>query len=100
LADKFKRFEARLESRLGGGAYFDGERFSLVDAVFGPVFRYFDVFDRIGEFDILTGKPKTEAYRQSLSTRPSVRAAVSSGVSPGAEFRIVSYHGRHQRQQG
>ena len=78
LADKFKRFEARLESRLGGGAYFDGERFSLVDAVFGPIFRYFDVFDRLGEFNILTGKPKTEAYRQSLSTRPSVRGAVSS----------------------
>src|SRR5216683_627960 len=61
LADKFKRFEARLESRLGGCAYFDGERFSLVDAVFGPIFRYFDVFDRIDEFDILTGKPKTKA---------------------------------------
>src|SRR6266566_1066092 len=28
LADKFNRFEARLESRLGGGAYFDGERCS------------------------------------------------------------------------
>src|SRR5260370_4581017 len=32
LADKFKRFEARLESRLGGGSHFDGERVSLVYA--------------------------------------------------------------------
>jgi glutathione S-transferase len=71
------KFE-RLEARLGTGSHFDGERFSLVDAVFGPVFRYFDVFDRIGEFGILAGKPKVSAYRQSLSTRPSVRAAVAS----------------------
>jgi hypothetical protein len=68
----------RLEARFGAGPYFDSERFSLVDAVFGPVFRYFDVFDRIGEFKILAGKPKVAAYRQALSVRPSVRAAVSS----------------------
>ena len=73
LTDKF----ARLEARLGPGPYFDGERFSLVDAVFGPIFRYFDVFDAIAEFGILAGKPKVAAYRQTLSKRPSVRAAVS-----------------------
>jgi glutathione S-transferase len=73
LASKFER----LEARLGTGPYFHGERFSLVDAVFGPIFRYFDVFDRIGEFGILAGKSKVAAYRQALSVRPSVRAAVS-----------------------
>jgi glutathione S-transferase len=77
LTDKFKRLEARLELRFASGPYFDG-RFSLVDAVFGPIFRYFDVFDRIGEFGILSGKPKALAYRQALSARPSVRAAVAS----------------------
>jgi glutathione S-transferase len=53
LAGKFER----LEQRLTDGPYFDGDRFSLVDASFGPVFRYFDVFDRIGDFGILDGKP-------------------------------------------
>src|SRR5271165_1896039 len=46
LSEKF----ALLEGRLATGPYFDDDRFSLVDAVFGPVFRYFDVFDRIGGF--------------------------------------------------
>ena len=73
LAEKFDR----LERRLGAGPYFDAERFSLVDAVFGPVLRYFDVFDRINDFGILTAKPKILAFRQALSARPSVRAAVS-----------------------
>jgi glutathione S-transferase len=43
---------ARLETRVAATPWFDGEHFSLVDAVFGPVFRYFDVFDTIGEFAI------------------------------------------------
>src|SRR5262249_51860177 len=47
----------RIEQRLDGGAYFDGGTFTLVDAVFGPVFRYFDVFDRIGEVGVMAGAP-------------------------------------------
>jgi glutathione S-transferase len=69
---------ARLETRVLASPWFDGENFSLVDAVFGPVFRYFDVFDEIGDFGILDGKPKLANWRKSLSQRPSVRAAVRS----------------------
>lgn len=68
---------ARLEARVAAAPWFDGENFSLVDAVFGPVFRYFDVFDEIAEFGILVGKPKLACWRKSLAARPSVRAAVS-----------------------
>ena len=69
---------ARLETRISAAPWFDGENFSLVDAVFGPVFRYFDVFDEIGDFRILAGKPKLANWRKSLAARPSVRAAVGS----------------------
>lgn len=74
LHDKF----ARVERRLGARPYFDGEAFSLVDAAFGPVFRYFDVFDQIGEFGVLHGLPKVAAWRYALAKRPSVLAAVES----------------------
>ena len=73
LAAKFER----LERRLGDGPYFDGVRFSLVDAVFAPVFRYFDAFDRIGDFGILAGKPRLAAWRQVLARRPSIMRAVT-----------------------
>jgi glutathione S-transferase len=69
---------ARLEARLVAAPWFDGEDFSLVDAVFGPVFRYFDVFDDIGDFGILTGKPRLARWRAALASRPSVKAAVSA----------------------
>lgn len=71
LRDKFMRIEQRLN-----GPWFD-QRFSLVDAVFGPVFRYFDAFDRIGDLGILAGLPKVAAWRATLNARPSVQGAVS-----------------------
>src|ERR1700720_4024705 len=69
---------ARLEARVKAAPWFDGEHFSLVDSVFGPVFRYFDVFDEIADFGILAGKPKLARWRKSLAARPSVRTAVSA----------------------
>jgi glutathione S-transferase len=72
LRSKFLRLEGRLQ-----GPWFDGERFSLVDAVFGPVFRYHDAFDRIGEFGILSGLPKVAAWRRALAARATVQTAVA-----------------------
>jgi glutathione S-transferase len=69
---------ARLEARVAASPWFDGESFSLVDAVFGPVFRYFEVFDEIADFGILAGKPKLARWRKALAARPSVRTAVSA----------------------
>ena len=40
----------QLEAVLAKEPYFAGSSFFIVDAVFGPAFRYFDVFDKIGEF--------------------------------------------------
>lgn len=80
FADKIESLGAkfsRLEDQLQDGPYFSGADFSLVDAVFGPVFRYFDTFDRIGDFGILTGKGKLHSWRMALAERPSVRNAVS-----------------------
>jgi len=76
LSEMFARVEAELAARQSG-PWFAGERFSLVDAVYGPIFRYFDTFDRIGDFGILDGKPLVEAWRKALSERRSVSEAVS-----------------------
>lgn len=67
---------AQLDAVLAEGPYFAGEHFGLVDAVFGPVFRYFDVFDTIGEFGFWPGLPRVLAWRNALAARPSVVRAV------------------------
>lgn len=89
LAAKF----ARLEGSLGPGPWFDGD-FSLVDAVFGPVFRYFDVLDRIGDFGILAGKPKVAAWRKALAARPSIRQAVGADYESRLE-RFLAQRNSH-----
>ena len=76
LAVLRRKFE-RLEEALADGPYFAGERFSLVDAVFAPVFRYWDAFDRVADFGVFDGLAKVAAWRQALARRPSVRDAVA-----------------------
>jgi glutathione S-transferase len=71
------RFE-QMEAVLGDGPWFAGSRFGLVDAVFGPVFRYFEVIPPEGLFD---GLPRVEAWRAALAGRPSVRTAVSASYA-------------------
>ena len=77
LSEMFARLEAELAARQSG-PWFAGERFSLVDAVYGPIFRYFDTFDRIGDFGMLDGKPLVQAWRAALSRRQSVKEAVGA----------------------
>jgi len=74
LAVKF----ARVEAALGAGPFFAGDAFSMVDAVFAPVFRYFDLFDELTEHGIFKDLPKVRAWRAELATRPSVRTAVGA----------------------
>jgi glutathione S-transferase len=68
-----------LERQLGGGPYFAGDRFHLVDAAWAPVFRYLDTFEAIGEPELLAGLEGVAAYRRALAVRSSVRTAVPEG---------------------
>lgn len=74
LTGKFAQIEQVLPGR---GPYFAGEKFSIVDAVFGPVFRYFDVFEQIGEAGFFDATIKIQAWRHALAQRPSVQQAAS-----------------------
>lgn len=73
---------ARLETALAPGGYFAGERFSMVDAVFAPVFRYFDALGetRLEEIapDLFAALPAVAAWRRALAQRPSVAGAVGT----------------------
>lgn len=66
-----------LEHALGQGPYFKGNSFTIVDAAFGPVFRYFDAFDSLDDFRFCTGLAKLTAWRSALGQRKSVVEAVS-----------------------
>lgn len=72
ISDKLAWIERNLHSK----PYFAGEHFSLVDAVYGPVFRYFDVFEEIVNFDFFADVPKVRTWRRVVCDRPSIQNAV------------------------
>ena len=76
LRQKLARLERDLDQRPGNGPWFAGKKFGLVDAVFGPAFRYFDLFDPILDHGVFADTPKLNAWRAALMARPSIRAAV------------------------
>jgi glutathione S-transferase len=85
---------ARVEAALGAGPFFAAAQFSLVDAVFAPIFRYFDVFDELAELDIFRDLPKVRAWRAELAKRPSVRTAVSADY-PQLLRAFLARHNAH-----
>lgn len=72
VAEKF----GRVEEQLGEGPFFAGAGFSLVDAVFAPVFRYFDAFEQRVDLGVFADKPRLVAWRAALAGRKSVKDAV------------------------
>lgn len=82
LRARFKRLESTL---VEGGPYFAGQRFSLVDAAFAPVFRQVDALETAAATGLLDGFPGLERWRRSLAARDSVRAAMPDD---GAELHL------------
>ncbi|SNS49224.1 glutathione S-transferase [Tardiphaga sp. OK246] len=74
LAGKF----GRIENVLTAAPFFAGQHFSMVDAVYAPIFRYFDVFDTIADTEVFAQIPKVRAWRAALRRRPSVANAVTA----------------------
>ena len=72
LADRWRTLEANLED----GEWFSGDAFSLVDAAFAPVFRYFEVIETLVDAEFFPGVPKVSAWRKALAGRTSVVNAV------------------------
>ncbi len=83
LGDKWKTLEANLAT----GKWFGGNDFSLVDAAFAPVFRYFDVIEPLTGIDFFKDVRKVRRWRANLATRPSVRNAVANDY----EQRLIGF---------
>lgn len=84
LTQQCKKLEQQL---IHNTQYFNGSKFSLVDAAFAPVFRYFDVFERELNKNTLNNNTMKQIFseliavqnwRQQLAQRHSVKKAVSN----------------------
>jgi glutathione S-transferase len=89
LQDKFSQVERMLTT----GPYFAGAPFSLVDAVFAPVFRYFTTFERFVDLGLFDAVSKVAAWRAALERRPSVASAVVPDYSARLEAFLRKQNG-------
>jgi len=77
LDGKFAQLESALAAAGHDGPYFAGTRFSVVDAAFGAVMRYWEVLGELPELDFFRDRPRVTRWRTALQERPSVQRAVA-----------------------
>mgnify|MGYP000656786158 FL=1 len=73
LNNKWRTLERNLQFQ----EYFNGQEFSLVDAAFAPIFRYFSVFETLTQTQFFEGVKAVSNWMTLLERRPSVKRAVS-----------------------
>ena len=103
LRARFVQLEEALEKRESAGPYFAGAGFSMVDAVFGPVFRYFDVMDALpgmADFALWQGLPRLARWRAALAARASVQQAVGADYAEGLRAFLLARGSALSRRMG
>ncbi|PCI86015.1 MAG: glutathione S-transferase [Hyphomicrobiales bacterium] len=92
LAAKLSMVEAELAKNKSGD-FFAGETFSTVDAVYAPLFRYFDLIESETDISIIADLENVGKWRKALRERSSVQAVVASNFSQLLKQFMVKFNG-------
>jgi glutathione S-transferase len=95
LIERFARVEGAVD---GDGPWFAGSAFSVVDAVFAPLFRYFDAFEAAGERAWFDATPRLRRWRRALAARPSVVDAILPDYPDRLQRFLVARNGELARR--
>ena len=87
----FERLEKALEKQ-GKGPFFNGEKFSLVDASYAPFLQRYYYLDRVKRVGTIEKFPRVQAWAKALLARPSVHSF------PEAEFEAMYREGLKRRK--
>jgi len=95
IRSKFESIEQylALEKSDNTGGYFAGEQFRLIDAVYGPIFRYFDVFEKYAQLNLFENLENIKQWRQALNQRLSVKQAVNNEYPELLRAFVLKRHG-------
>ena len=87
----FERLEKALATQ-GAGPFFNGAKFSLVDASYAPFLQRYYYLDRVRKVGQIEKFPRVEAWAKALLARPSVHSF------PEAEFEAMYREGLARRK--
>jgi len=79
----FGQLERALEKQSPAGPFFNGAKYSLVDAAYAPFLQRYYYLDRVKPLGIIDKFPRLKAWAQALLDRPSTHSF------PEAEFEAL-----------
>jgi len=77
IVKKLHKLETEFNENHGDNRYFNGDRYSMVDVAFAPLFRYFDVFEKYTQDNIFNDLDMLAKWRKALKKRHSTQQVVS-----------------------
>ena len=90
IPEAFDRLEKALE-RQGTGPFFNGAKYSLVDAGYAPFLERYFFLDRVRPLGVIEKFPRVKAWAEAILARPSTHSF------PEAEFEAMYREGLRRR---
>ena len=83
IPQAFEKLEAALKTQSLAGPFFNGAKYSLVDAAYAPFLQRYYYLDRIKPLGVIEKFPRVKAWAETLINRPSTHSF------PEAEFESL-----------
>lgn len=80
IAGPFGKLEEALVARGNAGPYFNGPKFSLVDAAYAPFLQRYTFMDRLKPLGVIEKFPRLAAWRDTLLAHPAVKASTVANI--------------------
>ena len=80
VADPFGKLEDALAKRGNAGPFFNGPKFSLVDAAYAPFLQRYTFMDKLKPLGVIEKFKHLAAWRDALLASPAVKASTVSNI--------------------
>ena len=80
MSDPFKKLEEALGKRGNAGPFFNGAKFSLVDAAYAPFLQRYTFMDRLHPVGLIEKFPLLAKWRDALLAAPAVKKSTVSNT--------------------
>jgi len=80
IAGPFGKLDEALAQRGNAGPYFNGPRFSLVDAAYAPFLQRYTFIDGLKPLGVMEKFPRLAAWRDALLAHPAVKASTVPNI--------------------
>jgi glutathione S-transferase len=80
MAGPFGKLDEALAQRGNAGPYFNGPKFSLVDAAYAPFLQRYTFMDRLKPLGVIGKFPRLVAWRDALLATPAVKGSTVPNI--------------------